>query len=354
MPDRQMPAGSPPSALRLRLDHAALAANWRALDAMSAGHVRTGAAVKADGYGLGAGNVVRTLQAVGCRDWFVAHWSEVAALLPLVPAASIAVLHGPMTAADASYARATGVRPVLNSLAQIARWLEAGGGRCDVMIDTGINRLGLAMADLGDPMIARLDIECCHSHLACADEDSPLNAVQLARFGEVRARIAARRYALANSAGIALGAVFHADLTRPGLALYGGIARTELAGHIAQVAWPEAAVIQVRTLVAGDTVGYNATFTAEREMRIGVVALGYADGYLRCWSGKGAFDCEGRRLPVLGRVSMDMTAVDLTDAPDVREGDWLSLDYDLARAAAISGLSQYELLTLLGQRFVRE
>jgi alanine racemase len=344
----------PPSALRLRLDHAALAANWRALDAMSAGQVRTGAAVKADGYGLGAANVVPTLHAAGCRDWFVAHWSEVAALRPLVPAAAIAVLHGPMTAADTAYARASGVRPVLNSLAQIARWLEAGGGPCDVMVDTGINRLGLAMADLGDPMIARLDIDCCHSHLACADVDSPLNAAQLARFGEVRTHIAAQRYALANSAGIALGAGFHADLTRPGLALYGGIARAELVGHIAQVAWPEAAAIQVRTLTAGDTVGYNATFTATAAMRIGVVALGYADGYLRCWSGKGAFEWRGQRLPVLGRVSMDMTVVDLTQAPDVREGDWLPLDYDLSRAAATSGLSQYELLTLLGQRFARE
>lgn len=331
-----------------------MAANWRALDAMSASHVRTGAAVKADGYGLGAGNIVPTLHAAGCRDWFVAHWSEVAVLLPLVPAAAIAVLHGPMTAADTTYARAAGVRPVLNSLAQIALWLEAGGGPCDVMVDTGINRLGLAMDDLGDPMIARLDIECCHSHLACADEDSPFNAAQLARFGEVRARISARRYALANSAGIALGADFHADLTRPGLALYGGIARTELAGHIAQVAWPEAVVIQVRTLAAGDTVGYNATFTAPRAMRIGVVALGYADGYLRCWTGRGAFDWQGQRLPVLGRISMDMTAVDLTDAPDLHEGDWLLLDYNLTRAAATSGLSQYELLTLLGQRFVRE
>lgn len=344
----------PASALRLRIDHAALAANWRALDGMSASGVRTGAAVKADGYGLGAGKVVPTLHAAGCRDWFVAHWSEVAALLPLVPAAAIAVLHGPMTAADAAYARATGVRPVLNSLSQMARWLEVRGGPCDVMVDTGINRLGLAMADLGDPMIARLDIECCHSHLACADEDSPLTALQLARFGLVRERITARRYALANSAGIALGAGFHADLTRPGLALYGGIARAELAGKIAQVAGPEAAVIQVRTLAAGDTVGYNATFSATTAMRIGVVALGYADGYLRCWSAKGAFEWRGQRLPVLGRVSMDMTAIDLTGAPDVHEGDWLSLDYDLSRAAATSGLSQYELLTLLGQRFARE
>ena len=338
----------------MRIDCEALAANWRALDAMAAASVRTGAAVKADGYGLGAAQVVPTLAAAGCRDWFVAHWSEVATLLPLVPAASIAVLHGPLNAADVAYARATGVRPVLNSLPQVTRWLEAGGGPCDLMVDTGINRLGLELSDMGDPTIARLDIDCCHSHLACADEDSPRNAAQLERFDHVRRQIKARRYSLANSAGIALGAAFHGDLTRPGLALYGGIARPEMAGSIAQVARPEAAVIQVRSLSAGDSVGYNATFTASQAMRIGVVALGYADGYLRCWSGKGAFHWRGHRLPVLGRVSMDMTAVDLSAAADVREGDWLALDYDLASAAKISGLGSYELLTLLGQRFARE
>lgn len=349
MPD----LGLPPAALRLRLDRAALAANWRALDAMSAAAVRTGAAVKADGYGLGAAQVVPVLRDAGCGDWFVAHWREVPALLDHVPAGRIAVLHGPMTAADAAYARATGVRPVLNSLAQVARWIEVGGGACDLMVDTGINRLGLPMAELGDPLLGGLAIDCCHSHLACADEDSVRNAQQLRRFGEVRRQVDARCYALANSAGIALGPDYHADLTRPGLALYGGIARGELEGCIGQVAMPEAALIQVRDLQGGETVGYNATFTAPGPMRIGVVSLGYADGYLRCWSGKGAFTLDGARLPVLGRVSMDMTAVDLTAAHHAKEGDWLALAYDLPAAAHTSGLSQYELLTLLGSRFGR-
>lgn len=351
-----MSSGSnlPPAALRLRLDSQALAGNWRALDAMSAASVRTGAAVKADGYGLGATQVVPVLRDAGCSDWFVAHWAEVPALLPHVPAERIAVLHGPTTAADVAFARAAGVRPVLNSLGQVARWREGGGGTCDLMVDTGINRLGLPLADLGEPLLEGLEIDCCHSHLACADDNSPHNAQQLQRFGEVRRQVRARRFALANSAGIALGAAYHADLTRPGLALYGGVARSELAGRIAQVAFPEAALIQVRNLEAGDTVGYNATFTAPAPMRIGVVSLGYADGYLRCWSGKGAFTLDGADLPVLGRVSMDMTAVDLTAAPQAREGDWLSLAYDLPAAAQTSGLSQYELLTLLGRRFSRE
>jgi len=342
----------PPSPLRLRLDPAALAANWQALDRLS-GAARAGAAVKADGYGLGAGQVVPVLAQAGCRDWFVAHWREVPDVIAHVPAEAIAVLHGPLDHADVAFARATGVRPVLNSLAQVARWLEGGGGVCHVMVDTGISRLGLGMTDLSDPLLARLDVDLCISHLASADEDVTQNAEQLARFGTARGMVAARRYSLANSAGIALGSAYHADLTRPGIALYGGIARRELADVVRRVAFPEAAVIQVRELVAGDRVGYNATFVAPRAMRLGVVALGYADGYLRCWSNRGALCSDGVRLPVVGRVSMDLTAIDLSAAPEVCEGDWLTVDYDLPRAAAQSGLSQYELLTLLHRRFAR-
>ncbi len=342
----------PPSPLRLRLDADALGANWRALDRLSAA-ARAGAAIKADAYGLGAAQAVPVLAAAGCRDWFVAHWREVPDIIAHVPPATIAVLHGPLDDADVAFARATGVRPVLNSLPQIARWLAGGGGTCHVMVDTGINRLGLAMADLGDPLLARLDIDLCLSHLASADEDVPQNAQQLARFAAVRTSVRARRYSLANSAGIVLGDAYHADLTRPGIALYGGVVRRELAGVVRQVAAPEAAVLQVREIAAGDRVGYNATFVALAAMRLGVVALGYADGYLRCWSNLGAFRSGAARLPVVGRVSMDLTAIDLSAAPAVREGDWLTLDYDLPDAAAQSGLSQYELLTLLHRRFAR-
>jgi alanine racemase len=343
---------TPPAHLRLRLDRAALAANWQALNRMS-GAACAGAAVKADAYGLGARQVVPVLAEAGCRDWFVAHWGEVPDLLAHVPPAQVAVLHGPLCDDDVVYARATGVRPVLNSLPQVARWVAAGGGSCHVMVDTGINRLGLAAADLGDPLLARLDIDLLISHLASADEDVAQNAQQLARFTALRGQIAARRYSLCNSAGIALGAAYHADLTRPGIALYGGIARPELAGVVARVARPEAAVIQVRDLAPGDAVGYNATFVAPRPMRLGVVALGYADGYLRCWSNRGALQHGADMLPVVGRVSMDLTAIDLSHAPQVREGDWLGVDYDLPQAAAQSGLSQYELLTLLHRRFAR-
>ena len=342
----------PPAALKLRVDAQALADNWRTLDRLS-GSASAGAAVKADAYGLGARQAVPMLSAAGCRDFFVAHWSEVAPLLDLVPPGSISVLHGPSNDADVAYCRAIGVKPVLNSLAQIARWQSSGGGRCDLMVDSGINRLGMEMAQLGEAAQAGLEIDICMSHLASADEDVAQNDRQLAHFAAIRGTIVARRYSLANSAGIALGSKYHADLTRPGLALYGGIPRIELAGTIRQVAFPQAAVLQVRDLKPGDSVGYNATFVAPRAMRAGVIALGYADGYLRCWSGKGRFACEGTDLTSLGRVSMDMTVIDLSDAPDCGEGDWIDIAYDPVFAAAATGLSQYEIFTLLGKRFAR-
>lgn len=348
-----MPPEPPAAPLRLTIDGDALAANWRALNRLS-GPARAGAAVKADAYGVGAARAAAVLRAAGCEDFFVAHWAEVPDLLRHVPANRVAVLHGPLTAADAAYARAAGVRPVINSRHQARLWHDAGGGACDLMVDTGINRLGVSLAELSDPLIAALDVEVLHSHLAAAEEaDNPLNRQQLERWQAARGLIAQRRAALANSAGIALGEAYLGELTRPGLALYGGVPCGALAGEIRQVVRPEAAIMQVRQLQAGDTVGYNATFTAAAAMRVGVVSIGYADGYLRCWSGKGTLRGAGAVIPVLGRVSMDMTVVDLTHAPTLREGDWLELDYALPEAAERSGLSQYELLTLLGRRFTR-
>lgn len=342
----------PPRALRLDIDADALKANWTALNALS-GAARAGAAVKADAYGVGARQAVPALHEAGCRDFFVAHWSEVASVLGPIPAGWISVLHGPLTPEDVGFAKASGVKPVINSLSQARRWLDAGGGRCDLMIDTGINRLGLPLDAIGDEAVGRLEIDVLLSHLASADEDVPLNARQLQRWNEARATIPHSRASLANSAGIALSPDYHGDLTRPGIALYGGVPRPELAEAIRQVARPMAAIMQVRKLQPGDSVGYNATFVATSPMRVGVIALGYADGYLRCWSGRGRMLHGGKVLPVLGRVSMDMTVVDLSAAGYLGEGDWIEADYSLPQAAGASGLSQYELLTLLADRFAR-
>lgn len=341
-----------PSPLRLILDRDALVANWRWLAAQS-GAAACGAALKADGYGLGARAVMRHLAAAGCRDFFVATWAEAAALMPLPAGVSLSVLHG-VGASDMVAARLLPARPVLNSVEQVRRWREAGEGRpCDVMVDTGMNRLGLRVEEALGGALDGLAIDTLLSHLASADEDSPQNARQLTMFRALRERIRARRYSLANSAGVCLGSDYGFDLTRPGIALYGGTPRGEAVGHIRQVAVPAARVLQVRTVPAGETVGYGATWTAPRDSQIAVVNMGYADGYLRCHAGHGGATWERRALPLIGRVSMDLTAFDASDVGAIEEGDWLSLDYDLPSTAARSGLSQYELLTGLGARFER-
>ena len=338
----------PPSPLRLRLDGDALVANWRWLDRMS-GAAACGAAVKADGYGLGARAVVDRLARAGCRDFFVATWAEAIALGPLDDGLALSVLHGVRTE-DMPVATSGIARPVLNSPEQIARWKAAGGGACDVMVDTGMNRLGItAEASLLDG----LTIDTLMSHLACADEDSAMNGRQCTAFAAFAAGIASRRLSLANSAGICLGQDYAFGLTRPGLALYGGIPRTEAAGHIQQVAFPEAQILQRRRVNVGDSIGYGATFIAERRTEVAILNIGYADGYLRGFSGRGQALAGNAVLPVLGRVSMDLIAIEIDAAPALDEGDWVSIELDLPAAAAQSGLSQYELLTGLGQRYDR-
>jgi alanine racemase len=340
----------PPPTLRLAIDREALADNWRALDRLS-GKARAGAAVKADCYGLGVDVCVPVLRDAGVQDFFVAHWSEVAAVLRHVPPEQVSVLHGANSAEEASYARATGVLPVINSLHQARVWKEAGGGRCQLMVDTGIHRLGIRPEQTSDPAIAALDIEVLMSHLSSADEESAANAAQLAGLRALQGQVRAKELSLANSAGIGLGADYAFDLTRPGLALYGGVPRPELADEIRQVATLHAALIQVADLRAGESVGYNGEFTAAADMRVGTVSLGYADGFLRAWGHKGqALEHQERRLPILGKVSMDMIVVDLAAAPDLAVGEWLDVPYSLPEASAATGLSQYELLTILGRR----
>jgi alanine racemase len=340
----------PHSPLRLKLDGEALVANWRWLERQSAG-AACGAAVKADGYGLGAGDVVIRLANEGCRDFFVATWAEAEALRRWVGDASVSVLHG-VAEEDLPYAASAPARPVLNTPLQVERWKARGGGRpCDVMIDTGINRLGLSPAEI--PLLDGLEIDTLMSHLACADEDRPENERQRAAFAEVAARIPARRRSLANSAGICLGGAYAFDLTRPGLALYGGVPRREAAGHIRQVVRVEAQIVQRRRVEPGGSVGYNATWKAGAPAELAILNLGYADGYLRGFSGTGRALIERGWAPVVGRVSMDLTAICVDEAPELKEGDWVELDYALPAASAQSGLSQYELLTTLGGRHER-
>ena len=335
--------------LRLTLDRAALQHNWRWL-AERAG-TACGAAIKADGYGIGAREAMAALAEAGCRDFFVSTWAEAGELGPVAEGVSLVVLHG-VGPNDVEAALGSTARAVLNSAMQVARWKAIAPGRpCDVMIDTGINRLGLRQDEI--ECLDGLAIDTLMSHLACADEDHPLNGKQLQRFQDVAAAVPAERYSLANSAGICLGPNYSFDLVRPGLALYGGVPRREGEGHILQVAHVDAEIVQRRSIRAGESCGYGATFVAEADTEAAILNLGYADGYLRGFSSRGSAFAGELALPVLGRVSMDLIAIDCGAAPDLKEGEWVEIDYDLPTASKQSGLSQYELLTTLGDRFER-
>jgi alanine racemase len=335
--------------LRLTVNSDTLVNNWRWLQERAG--VPAGAAIKADGYGLGAREAMRALHDAGCRDFFVSTWAEAEELGGVPDRASLVVLHG-VGPDDVEAALASTARPVLNSVEQVERWKQAGAGRqCDVMVDTGMNRLGLRLDEIAS--LGGLAIDTLHSHLACADEDHDLNGKQLQRFREVAAVVPAKRYSFANSAGICLGRDYSFDLVRPGLALYGGIPRPEAEGSIRQVAHVEAEIIQRRTIRAGESCGYGATFVAGEDTEAAILNIGYADGYLRGFSSKGAAFAGEFALRVLGRVSMDLIAVGCSAAPGLREGEWVELDYDLPTASEASGLSQYELLTCLGSRFER-
>lgn len=333
-----------PAPSRLRLDGAALVANWKYMAKLS-GSAATGAAVKANAYGLGAREVAPRLWAAGCRDFFVAHWGEAAEIADLVPAQNIYVLNG-ICEEDVVQARELGAIPVLNSPAQIALWRASGGGRCHVMLDSGMNRLGLGPEQFDPMLFEGMDIDIAMSHLASADDITSQNATQLANFLAMSQRIGFRRRSLANSCGITLGADYHFDLTRPGISLYGGLA----ADGLQQVAYPEARILQVRDLPAGSPVGYNSTYVAKSDIRVATVAIGYADGYVRALSNVGAALVDGVELPVIGRVSMDLVTLDISNAPSLSENDWVTMRFNLDTQAKLSGVSPYELLTGMGSR----
>jgi alanine racemase len=336
------------SPLRLKFNSDALIANWHALHSRSA-TASTGAAVKANGYGIGALEVVKRLAKAGCNDFFVAHWSEAAQIADIVPAHQISVLNG-VGPKDIDMSLQIGATPVLNSPCQVQLWKSVNGGNCHVMIDSGINRLGIGPEQITAIDFADLDIDILMTHLASADEDVPQNAQQLAIFNDAAMGISSKRKSLCNSAGIMLGSDYHFDVTRPGLALYGGIPRADMAEWLRPVVQPQAEILQVRTLPIGAAVGYNATYIAQRQVTVATAAIGYADGYPRGMTNIGKFQFQDFDLPVIGRVSMDMVTLDISAAQDIRPGDWVDVDFNLSLAAQQSGLSQYELLTGLGQR----
>ncbi|MCX7646426.1 MAG: alanine racemase [Rhodobacteraceae bacterium] len=337
----------------LTIDLDAVAANWRALDAMSAADCQTAAVVKADGYGLGAGPVARALAEAGARRFFVAVAEEGAAVREaLGPGPEICVLSGHM-AGDTELIRGRALVPMLNSAEQLARHLEALPGHpFGIQLDTGMNRLGMkapewaAVRDLA--LVARPSL--LMSHLACADEPGhAMNPAQLRAFRALTDGCGVPR-SLAATGGVLLGPEYHFDLTRPGVGLYGGLP-FEAARPVVRLALP---VVQVHVLAAGETVGYGATWQAEDEAVIATVSGGYADGLIRRMSGRAVLFADGIPCPLAGRVSMDLLTVDVTHLAEVPEaleilGPQQTVD-DLAAAAGTIG---YEILTALGARYAR-
>ena len=352
----------------LTIDLAAIRANYRLLKGLL-GKVACAAVVKADAYGLGAARVAPQLALEGCAHFFVAHLDEALALRPHLPQdAALYVLHGPPAGTDAEFV-ASGIVPVLNSLSQLAAWTALARARGRALpallqIDTGMSRLGLSeeeqKAVSEEPALREgLELRYVMSHLACAElVDDPLNARQLARFCAARAALPRAPATLANSSGIFLGPEYHFDLARAGAALYGIAPIVGRPNPLAQAVRLDARVIQLRTIAAGTSVGYDATWTAPAPRRIATVATGYADGFPRSLSNRASAWLGELALPLVGRVSMDTLTLDVSALAEgaLAPGDFVELigpHQSPDALAEMAGTNGYEILTSLGARYFR-
>jgi len=343
----------------LEIDLGAIVANWRTLTARHpSGPVAS--VIKADGYGLGARQVAAALHQAGCRHFFVAYLQEAMAVRDVVPNAMLAVLSGPVPGTEPAYVE-NDLTPVLGSLDEIASW-RAHRRPAILHIDTGMSRLGLSPTELATlaqdhALLDGLTVRYVMSHLVAAEQPADgLNLLQRERFAAARAMLPPAPSSLANSSGLFLGPAFASDLARPGAALYGINPTPGQPNPMRRAVRLSVRVLAVRDVPRGDGVGYNATWVAARPSRIATAALGYADGFHRSLSGRGSACFDGTPVPLVGRVSMDVTTFDVTDQPAVQPGSWLEVlgphlsPDDVAIAAGTNG---YEVLTSLGRRFHR-
>ena len=354
----------------LTVDLAALRQNYQTLSA-KAGLAETAAVVKANAYGLGIEQAAPALADAGARKFFVAQLHEAIDLRQVFTdkglTHDIFVFAGVRSGQEELFAD-NSLIPVLNTLDQLDRWREfskANGTQAAVIhVDSGMSRLGLERSQVEElksnpERLKYLDLKYVMSHLACADEpDHPLNQKQLEWFRAARDALPDMPASLANSGGILLGPDYHFDLVRPGIGLYGGNPQPGHDNPVSPVVSLSAAVVQIRHVEVGETVGYGATFTAQRPSKIAILALGYADGMLRALSNLGHITIAGQKAPYAGRVSMDLIAIDVTDIPEghVQEGGSVEVfgaDPDLNNLAEVAGTISYEFLTLLGKRYKR-
>ncbi|HSO48185.1 MAG TPA: alanine racemase [Rhizobiaceae bacterium] len=358
---------------RLTIDLAALKQNWRKLAALvnasGAGAREAGAVVKADAYGLGIDPCAERLWQAGARTFFTAYAHEGVALRKLLPQARIFVLAG-LDAQAANACHEARLTPVINSRAELETWRTEGKKAgaplpCALHFDTGMNRLGFdrgeAQRIAGDR--EGVEVVLVMSHLACSEERAnPMNARQLGEFRQVASHFPGVRLSFANSGGMFLGQDHHFDITRPGIALYGGEPVSGETNPMAPVVKFEARIVQVREAKKGETIGYSATQTLTRDSKVAVAGAGYADGIRRGASGGTGGGAQGwlagHRVPVLGRVSMDLTAFDVTDVPQqlLETTQWIELfgpNIALDEFARAAGTISYEVLTGLGKRAER-
>ena len=352
----------------LTIDLAAIVANWQALSRQLL-TVECAAVVKANAYGLGLKPVVAALADAGCKTFFVADIAEARTVRARAKDATVYVLHGfTLQCAEAFIELAA--RPVINSMTELAEWDafvadRAWQGGAALHVDTGMNRLGVspeeAAALAPRAQTQNHGIALLLSHLACADiPDHPLNAKQLRLFRELRALYSGIPASLANSSGIFLGDATYFDLARPGAALYGINPTPGRPNPMTSVVELAGRVVQIRAVAREQTIGYGATWTARRNSRIAVVSLGYANGLLRAGSAAdehpgGAAIVAGKRCPIVGRISMDLLTLDITDLPDgaTRRGDFATVidgELGIDEVAAAAGTIGYEVLTRLGMR----
>ena len=341
----------------------AIAANYRLLRSHHAKN-SVAAVVKANAYGLGVAEVSLTLWAEGCRDFFVATLAEGIELRGVLPEAKIGVFQGLFAGEEKEYA-AHRLNPVLNEISQIERFTKSDSLKTNqeimLHVDTGMTRLGLCKSDLKHPLISSLATHpslLILSHLACAnDPASHKNTEQLERFKNALTHFPTAKASLANSAGVFLPQVFHFDIARTGCALY-GISPSDDENPMQPVATLSAPILQIRTLDRDETIGYGATATAKEGSRIAIIGLGYADGYFRSLSNGSFAYIAGHKVPLVGRVSMDMVAVDISDIPEAKITASTRAEFinslqtvdDIANQCNTIG---YEIFTRIGNRVQR-
>jgi alanine racemase len=355
----------------LTVDLDALVANWRKLE-KTAVPAECSAVIKANAYGCGTEPVAQALARAGCKTFFVATAEEAATARAAVPSAVIYVLNGFIQNTGEAYAKID-ARPVIGDLNELAEWdvfcrRTGWAGGAAIHIDTGMQRLGLTVAE-AQGLIPRIHagdhgISLVMSHLACAESlNHPMNGRQLAAFRAIASEFSGVPASLSNSSGIFLGSPFQFDMVRPGAALYGVNPTPEADNPMLPVVELKARVMQIRDVERGESVGYGGTWTARRPTRLAIISVGYADGYFRAGSSNdGTRGAEvmvaGKRCPVAGRISMDLTAVDVTDLEKnaVRRGHLVTL---IGEGITVDGLAHhfgtigYEVLTSLGPRYAR-